>query len=174
MRCNECNVDLGEEYTKCPLCGADASPDEPKLKGIKTAEYPKYDKSLLDEPLEYRPTFPQKYVLRLCLCTCVVCIAAAISSVGWLWVHGVPAVMTFSSLFYFIYSFKEKGRLLHSALGLLSTGAFLVVFTVAAAIAKSGLKTMLIALAFCAVLFGVLALLKPERVKEQLKAAFSL
>ena len=28
MRCNECNVDLGEEYTKCPLCGADAVADE--------------------------------------------------------------------------------------------------------------------------------------------------
>lgn len=43
MRCRECNVDLPETYTACPLCGAKASPDEPVLKGIRTAEYPKIE-----------------------------------------------------------------------------------------------------------------------------------
>ena len=51
MRCRECNVDLPETYTACPLCGAKASPDEPVLKGIRTAEFPK----LKTEPFKKDP-----------------------------------------------------------------------------------------------------------------------
>ncbi len=40
MRCNKCNVDLGEEYKKCPLCGEPAVNSEPLIKGQRTAEYP--------------------------------------------------------------------------------------------------------------------------------------
>ena len=40
MRCRECNVDLSETYTKCPLCGAKAYEDEAQLKGISPAPYP--------------------------------------------------------------------------------------------------------------------------------------
>ena len=41
MRCRECNVDLPETYTACPLCGGKATPDAPVIEGIRTAEYPK-------------------------------------------------------------------------------------------------------------------------------------
>ncbi len=41
MRCKECNVDLAEIYTICPLCGAKASDEEAKLTGIKVATYSK-------------------------------------------------------------------------------------------------------------------------------------
>lgn len=40
MRCKECNVDLGEEYTVCPLCGAQAVDEPPRLEGMRTSEYP--------------------------------------------------------------------------------------------------------------------------------------
>ncbi len=39
MRCKKCNVDLGENYTKCPLCGGDATDEKAKIQGITTAEY---------------------------------------------------------------------------------------------------------------------------------------
>lgn len=41
MRCKECNVDLAETYTLCPLCGAQASDEEPRLRDIKVAPYSK-------------------------------------------------------------------------------------------------------------------------------------
>lgn len=41
MRCNECNIDLGENYTQCPLCYGKAAADEPHLKGFTVAPYPK-------------------------------------------------------------------------------------------------------------------------------------
>lgn len=39
MRCRHCNVDLGETYSLCPLCGEKAANDEPRLSGIKVAPY---------------------------------------------------------------------------------------------------------------------------------------
>ncbi len=41
MRCNICNVDVSENTKKCPLCGAATVEEEPVLKGIETAYYPK-------------------------------------------------------------------------------------------------------------------------------------
>ncbi len=39
MRCKQCNVDLAETYTLCPLCGGKPVDEEPKLGGIKVAPY---------------------------------------------------------------------------------------------------------------------------------------
>lgn len=39
-RCLQCDVDLGEEYTVCPLCGIKAQNAAKKIDGLKTAEYP--------------------------------------------------------------------------------------------------------------------------------------
>jgi hypothetical protein len=39
MRCKECNADLGENYSRCPLCGSVPTDEEPKLKGITTAPF---------------------------------------------------------------------------------------------------------------------------------------
>ena len=41
MRCNKCNVDLAESYSRCPLCGSDATDEPAKLQGVKEAPYAK-------------------------------------------------------------------------------------------------------------------------------------
>ena len=41
MRCRECNIDLPDNYTKCPLCSSEVFDDECLMKDIRTAEYPK-------------------------------------------------------------------------------------------------------------------------------------
>lgn len=41
MRCNHCNVDLAETYSKCPLCGEAAAEETSRLKMFKAAPYPK-------------------------------------------------------------------------------------------------------------------------------------
>ncbi len=53
MRCTECNVDLGDEYQRCPLCGSDAVNESPVIGGMRTSEYP---------DVVYKP-YPKKYVL---------------------------------------------------------------------------------------------------------------
>ena len=53
MRCRECNIDLPENYTACPLCGAKTYADEHKIKGIRYSECPKV------KTQKYRPSaFP--------------------------------------------------------------------------------------------------------------------
>lgn len=39
MRCNKCNVDLPESYTRCPLCGSKPTDCEPKITGLNTVPY---------------------------------------------------------------------------------------------------------------------------------------
>ena len=39
-RCKECDIDLGEEYTICPLCGKESVNEEKKIKDFVTAPYP--------------------------------------------------------------------------------------------------------------------------------------
>ena len=39
-RCRSCDIDLGEEYTICPLCGEKTVNEEKRIKGIVTAPYP--------------------------------------------------------------------------------------------------------------------------------------
>ena len=41
MRCRECNIDLPDNYTACPLCSSEVFDDELKIKDVRTAEYPK-------------------------------------------------------------------------------------------------------------------------------------
>ena len=64
MRCLNCGVDLGEGYTRCPLCGEKASDEEPVLKGFVTAEYPLYDESAAYKKAKFKCSFPLKYLLR--------------------------------------------------------------------------------------------------------------
>ena len=39
-RCEKCNIDIGEEYAICPLCGEKSVNTEKKIKELITAEYP--------------------------------------------------------------------------------------------------------------------------------------
>lgn len=53
MRCRECNIDLPDNYTACPLCSSAVFDDECLIKDIRTAEYPRAKA----EPLKRNP-FP--------------------------------------------------------------------------------------------------------------------
>ena len=39
MRCDKCNVDLPESYTRCPLCGSKPVDCEAKIKGMNAVDY---------------------------------------------------------------------------------------------------------------------------------------
>ena len=65
MRCLKCNVDLGDEYQLCPLCGSQAAYDKPVIKGMRTAEYP---------DVEYRP-YPKRIVLGFFIAYVLACAA---------------------------------------------------------------------------------------------------
>ena len=42
MRCLECQVDLADNVSLCPLCGAAAQDVPPLLEGVNSQDYPDY------------------------------------------------------------------------------------------------------------------------------------
>ena len=40
MRCRECNIDVADNITRCPLCGAEVFDDEPALGELSNIPYP--------------------------------------------------------------------------------------------------------------------------------------
>lgn len=173
MRCNECNIDLGEEYTKCPLCGAAASNEKPHLEGIKTAAYPIYDNEITKK--KKGSNYPQKYVLRVSVAVCAVLFALSFVFGESLWVFGAPVIIAINSAFYFICGILEKkGKLLHSLVALLATlGVSLVTIIVSLATHMTCLW-LARAFALCSVAIILLCLLRRKRAGAQLRALFNL
>lgn len=174
MRCPDCNVDLGEEYTRCPLCSGKATDEKPVLSGFVTAEYPEYDESTAFKKARFKCSFPLKYLLRAVLVLCAGFAVAALFGVEKLWTIGVPVSLALTAAVYFANGLFEKGKLLHSAVALLATLASAGVFTLIALIAKSGVSGMADSLLVCLAFFLLLWAIKPKRVKEQFKALFVL
>lgn len=67
MICSKCKVDLGEEYSLCPLCSAQAEDSPPALTNQRTAEYP---------DVTYRP-FRKPYTLIAAVIYAVICAGSA-------------------------------------------------------------------------------------------------
>lgn len=174
MRCKNCNVDLGESYERCPLCGEKASDEAAVLEGFETAEYPEYDEKTAYIKPKISCAFPQKYLLRAVLPLCGVFGVIALFGAKPLWNVGVPLLFAATSAAYFVVGLFEKGRLLHSMVSLLSTLLSAGVFTLIALIAKSGVTAMLDSLALCLGFFLLLWIIKPQRATAQMKALFVL
>lgn len=174
MRCEKCGVDLGEEYTLCPLCGEKAAKAEPVLKGFETAGYYEYNKNEAYEKPHFKKDLPLKILLRAAWVVCPVLGILSLFTARGLWVFGVPAVFAVLSAVYFLSALFEKGRLLHGGVELLATLSSTAVFTLVSLIAKAGVKEFLLSLAFSAVLFLLLFAIRPKRTVQQLKALFVL
>lgn len=173
MRCKECNVDLPEEYTKCPLCGAAAVSEPVVLEGIKTAPYPTYGEELLTRSHRIKSDFPFKYILRVVMAVCAALWVAFIVTKNENAVcYPVPVLTGLTAAAYFLLSLKEKGRLLHYSVSLTATAAFQVVMLLAALIAGTNAIYMAASLVFAAVLFALLFALRTKRMAAQLQAVF--
>lgn len=174
MRCLKCGVDLGEEYTRCPLCGEKASNEPPVLSGFETAEYPIYDEKAAFKKPKFKCSFPMKYLLRTVLVLCVVFGVISLFGFKMLWSAGVPIAFAATSAIYFVFGLFEKGRLLHSGVSLFSTLLCSVLFLLVSLIAKSGVMAMVDSVLLCLAFFLLLWAIKPSRMKEQMKALFVL
>ncbi len=174
MRCLKCGVDLGEEYTRCPLCGEKAADTPSVLSGFETAEYPQYDEKAAFEKTKFKCSFPMKYLLRAAFLLCVLFGVLALFGLKPLWTIGVPVTFAATSAVYFVFLFFEKGRLLHSGVALLSTLLGSLLFLLVALISKSGVSAMVDSVLLCLAFFLLAWAIKPGRMKEQMKALFVL
>lgn len=169
MRCLECNVDLGENYKKCPLCGAAAVDEVPLVEGITTAEYPKYDDSvLLSEKTVMKKNFYGKYLIPVVIAFELGFIVAAAMGHSAFWSVGVPVLLVAAYVVYLVCGLlQKKGTLLYGCEYMMKLSPVVVLSLLGALFARSGFWNMVICGSVCLFLFNVLALIRPERAKAQ-------
>ena len=164
MRCSNCNVDLGESQTTCPLCGAPAENIPPVLNAIKEAPYPEKTEKLLQRK---ERILPNKWVLRvaaaLCLLFCILGNSLLYSLLS-------PMILLGVAIYLFICGLKEKGELLHSAVALIAqVGVELMLVLICLIFfhnANTTLFVMIVTLALTVILYAI----RPERFAAQMKA----
>lgn len=166
MRCSNCNVDLSDNATACPLCGAPAENVPPVLDGIKEAPYPEKTEKLR-EPKER--ILPNKWVLRV---AAVLCLLFFISGNSLLYSLLSPLILCGVAIYLFICGLKEKGHLLHSAVALLAQigveALLLVLFLIFRRNCNTTLFITIVTIALTVILYA----LRSDRFTEQMKALF--
>lgn len=170
MRCKNCNVDLPDSYTVCPLCHEKAV-DEPAILDIPEAEYPK---KYLKYKRPHSTDIPVKYSIRLGILISVIFGILSIFTIESIWSIAVPGIMIILAIFCLISSFYENSTLLHSFVALLSVIAFQSLFTIITIIAHIEPKFMVTALLIELVIALITFITKPKRTINQLQALFSL
>ena len=166
MRCSNCNVDLGESYETCPLCGAPAADVPPVLTAITEAPYPEGPKKA---PKEKERVCPNKYVLRV---IGVLCLLFCFSGNRLLSNLLAPLLLVGASIYLFICGLKEKGELLHSAVALLAAFGIEFALTVLHLLLRHSVNTTLFAAIVTLALTVILYALRTDRFTTQMQALF--
>ena len=168
MRCNQCNVDLGESVSVCPLCGAEAVEEAPVLPELHEAPYPDYTNVT---PQKRRRKKPGPGWLRAGLILSALCLLLGQSN---LWTVVTPVCLIAVTVGYFCYGLKEKGSLMHSSVALLVSLLVQLLFFLWALAHRMSLPQILLSMTVTAVLLAILYLKFPERVEAQMEATFHL
>ena len=164
MRCNECNIDLGERTEVCPLCGTPASNTPPVIAGIAQADYPEHPENLRIKEARF---LPNKYVLRV---AGVLCLLFFFSGNSLLYSILGPVVLFGVGVYLFVCGLKEKGTLLHSAAALAAEIGLELVLLTLHLLTHHNINTTLFVTIVTAALAVILYAVRPERFAEQMKA----
>ena len=168
MRCPQCNVDLGESVRLCPLCGAEAVDEAPALPELHEAPYPDYTNVT---PQKTKSKKPGPGWLRAGLIIAALSVLIGQSN---LWTVVTPVCLIAVAVGYFCYGLKETGTLLHSAVALVTSLAFQLLYFLWALIHHMSLPQILLSMTVTAVFLAILYLKFPERVEAQMEATFHL
>ncbi len=164
MRCNECNIDLGETVGTCPLCGAASSDTPPVIPGLKQAEYPERPEKL---PQKKERILPNKYVLRV---AAVLGLLFFISGNSLLYSILAPVMFFGVAVYLFVCGLKEKGNLLHSAVAMVAEigieAALMLLHLIARHNCNTGLFILIVTVALTVCLYA----LRSDRFAEQMRA----
>ncbi len=178
MRCKECNVDLGENVTVCPLCHAKATPEKPVIEGMRVAEYPEYGEL---RPLKYyikkNDVYFGKYIMwAVLLATAGTLITCHFLDAMNLAVYTIlPAVYAASAVVYFVTSLISKKNGVRSAIYLIALAVFSLIIVAVGYITTRETGTVFYALGSAlASLLGLMILSGkyPKEMDSELGARF--
>ncbi len=178
MRCNECNVDLGEDVKVCPLCHKKAVDEKPLIEGMKVAEYPEYGEL---RPLKYYIRKDGAYFGKKLICA-VIAVSLIVLAVSVIFkfvnvaVYTVlPIIFALTSLVYFITSYVNKKNGVKSAVYLITLAVFSGIIIAVGYFTTKETGTVFYALASALVsLLGLMILSSryAKEMDEELKARF--
>lgn len=168
MRCPQCSIDLGESVRVCPLCGAEAVEELAALPELHEAPYPDYTNV---KPKKIKAKKPHPGWLRAGL---IIAALSALLGQSNLWTVVTPVCLVAVAVGYFCYGFREKGSLMHSAVALVTSLAFQLLYFLWALIHRMSLPQILFSITVTAVFLAILYLRFPERVEAQMEATFHL
>ncbi len=169
MRCSQCNVDLGENVTVCPLCHAKAVQENPVLEGLRVAEYPKYGKL---RPLKYyikkNDVYFGKYVMWavLALTVAVISVSFLMSKMSFGVYTVLPALYSLSAVVYFVTSLISKKNGVRSAIYLITLAVFSLIIVAVGYIATHETATIFYALGSALISLLGLMILSGKYPKE--------
>ena len=167
MRCLKCNVDLAENLTVCPLCGAKAANEKSVLQDVSAAPYPDV---LPQKAKPFKPTAAQ---ILLGVTATLGLLACVLSSRGLLALL-LPLLFLFDHIFFFVRALRERGALIHAGVSLLSGASLNTLIVLVALLFGLPWRTLLFALICGFVLFVLLFTFRTERMEKQMQALFHL
>lgn len=178
MRCNECNVDLAENVSVCPLCGNKAESKEPVIKDIKTAEYPEYGEL---RPLKYYIQkndvyFGKRMMIGIvALSVILLAISAIFSFLNTVLYIVLPVIYALAAVVYFISSIKEKKNHAKGAIYFIMLAIFDAIIVLTGYITTRGIGQGYYALGAAIVALLALMLLGgkyPDEIDSELSGRF--
>ncbi|MBE6784259.1 MAG: hypothetical protein E7536_09665 [Ruminococcaceae bacterium] len=169
MRCTECNVDLGENVTVCPLCGAKAADEKPLIENMKVAEYPEYGEL---RPLKYYIQKNDVYFGKW-LMLGVVILSAVILAVSKIFdffntalYTVLPVIFAVAAIVYLVTSLTDKKRHARGAIYFIMLALFDGIITLAGYITTNAIGQAYFALGSAVIALLSLMMLSTKYPKE--------
>lgn len=174
MRCRECNIDVAENVTRCPLCGAKVFDDAPLLPELGDIPYPQGVSPAPKEKREITPFTVAKYAARAAVVG-----GGALNAVGRIakkekLVSTAATVSAVSGAAALYSCLAEKGELMKGALPLLTDLAAAASCALPCGKKHTANRTALAATAACAAFLAAAYSSAPDKMREQFKAAFRI
>lgn len=178
MRCKECNVDLGENVTVCPLCGGKASDDKPLIENMKVAEYPEYGEL---RPLKYYIQkndvyFGKWLMLGVVICSAIILAVSKMMNFFNTALYVVlPMLFAAAAIVYLVTSFADKKRHARGAIYFVMLAVFNGIITVVGYVTTNAIGQASFALGSAVAALLSLMLLStkyPKEIDDELAGRF--
>lgn len=174
MRCKECNIDVSENVTRCPLCGSPVSDEPAVLEGLCDIPYPQ---SVMPAPKDKNKITAftvAKHFTRVSVAAATVMNVAGRVTDNPSLVSCASALGTSAASVSLAACLAEKGELLKGATPLLISTLSVAACALPAGRKKKTACGTVLRLGSCLLMNCAAYLSAPEKMKEQYKAVFRI
>lgn len=174
MRCRECNIDVADNISRCPLCGAEVFDDAPALPELVDIPYPSSYQPYPEEKRAFTPFTAAKYCARAAAAVGTALNIAGRAAKKEPLISAASAMSAASGAVALFSCLTEKGELMKGSMPLLVSTATAVSCALPHGKKHAVNRAAIASVGALAVMNAVAFLSDSESVKEQYKAAFRI